>query len=302
MYRRIGMVLFYIMASALAFCVLDLPVRFSEFVSDMPTYMGIKNAVAPATGLLLGPWGVIGTALGALLCGVIDPSAQWNAIAYEIVVIVIEGLGTWLIWHIFTPQHKVRFKKFQDLLKYSIIVTVLAAVSTGLGYLFVDDLMFIPTFLTAMLLAILIGVPAVIIYSGVMCQQPVIPAWYTRYHDIETDVEPNDDSFMALNDQIEELTEQLGLSKRRNFEVMNTVEEVYLRIRTREPNAVIHVTIDCEDVLSLNFEYPGEKNNPLRVAADEDLVALIGLKLIEHRAIRTSYQYWSQTNRVLIVL
>ena len=83
---------------------------------------------------------------------------------------------------------------------------------------------------------------------------------------------------------------------------MNTVEEVYLRIRTHEPNSIIHVTIDCEDVLSLTFEYPGEKINPLRVSADEDLVALIGLKLIEHRAIRTNYQYWSQTNRVFIVL
>ena len=43
----------------MALIVLDLPIRFSKFVTDMPPYLGIKNAVAPASSLMVGPWGVI---------------------------------------------------------------------------------------------------------------------------------------------------------------------------------------------------------------------------------------------------
>lgn len=287
---------------ALAYIILDLPVRFSTFVNDLPPYLGIKNAVSPATGIILGPWGVIGSTLGALVSGILDKTSTWTQIIYEVITIVIEGLSIWFLWHLFTPNHKVRFKKITDLLRYCLLVAALSAVSGLLSFAFVEGGDFLPVFLTHMISSILIGVPAIIIYSGIMCQPPVIPAWYTRLHDIETDIEATDESFMSLMEKVEELTTRLGLSKKRNFEVLNTIEEVYLRIRTHEPEAKVHITIDCEEALSITLAYGGEKCNPLRISAEEDLVALIGLKLIEHRAIRTSYKYVAQTNQVLIVL
>ncbi|MCR5520876.1 MAG: hypothetical protein K6F44_03060 [Lachnospiraceae bacterium] len=286
----------------LAFAVLDLPVRFSKFVNDMPPYLGIKNAVSPASGLMVGPWGVIGSALGAVLCGLIDQAASRTEVLFEVITITFEGLAMWLLWHLFTPNHKVRFKKIGDLLRYTLIVTGISGVSGAVSFLFVPGGDFLPIFLTHFISSILIGIPAIIIYSGIMCQPPVIPAWYTRLHDIEDDIEATDESFLNLNDRVEELTAHLGLSKKRNFEILNTIEEVYLRIRTHEPEATVHITIDCEEALSITFEYKGEKCNPLRISAEEDLVALIGLKLIEHRAIRTSYKYTAQMNQVLIVL
>lgn len=284
----------------LAFVVLDLPVRFSNFV-DVAPYLGIKNAVAPATGLLMGPWGVVGSILGAFVCGLIG-RVEIGLIVFEVISMLIEGVAMWFLWHLFTPNHKVRFKKVSDLLRYCVIVVVVAAASGALSFAFIDGGAFVSVFLMHCISAILLGIPTVIIYSGIMCQPPIIPAWYTRLHDIEADVDPSDESFLELNDRVEELTSSLGLSKKRNFEILNTIEEVYLRIRTHEPEAIVHIIIDVEEALSITFIYKGEKCNPLRISADEDLVALIGLKLIEHRAIRTSYKYSMQTNQVLIVL
>ena len=286
----------------LAFIVLDLPVRFSKFVNDMPPYLGIKNAVAPATALMVGPWGTIGSVLGAVICGIIDKTATWTQIIYEIVTIVILSLGSWFLWHMFTPDHKVRFKTLYDLTKFTAILASLSAANGVLSFAFVSGGDLLPVFLTELISSMLVGIPAIIIYCGIMCQQPVIPPWYTRSHDIEDDIEANDESFIEFNDKVEKLTMRLELPKKRVFEIINTIEEVYLRIRTHEPEATVHITIDCEDALSILFEYKGEKCNPLRISADEDLVALIGLKLIEHRAIRTSYKYSMQTNQVLIVL
>ncbi|MCR5431839.1 MAG: hypothetical protein K6E95_04715 [Lachnospiraceae bacterium] len=287
---------------ALAFIVLDLPVRFSKFVNDMPPYLGIKNAVSPATSLMVGPLGMIGSVIGALVCGLVDKAASMTDVTFEVITVAFEGLAIWFFWHLFTPNHKVRFKKFTDLLRYAVIVAVISAVSGAVSFIFVDGGAFLSVFLTHMITSILIGVPSIIIFSGIMCQSPVIPPWYTRLHDLEDDIEATDDSFLGFNDKVEEFTSRLGLSKKRTFEILNTIEEVYLRIRTHEPEEKVHVTIDCEEALSIMFEYKGEKCNPLRISAEEDLVALIGLKLIEHRAIRTNYKYSAQTNHVLIVL
>ena len=99
---------------ALAYIILDLPVRFSTFVNDLPPYLGIKNAVSPATGIILGPWGVIVSTLGALVSGILDKTSTWTQIIYEVITIVIEGLSIWFLWHLFTPNHKVRFKKITE--------------------------------------------------------------------------------------------------------------------------------------------------------------------------------------------
>lgn len=286
----------------LIFIVLDLPVRFSRFIPEMSVYLGIKNALAPATGLMLGPWGVIGSLLGAAFCGLIDVNASGNCIAYEFVTIIVEGLGAWLMWHAVTPDHRVRFKKFTDLLKYILIILIVSTASAGASFLFVAGGDFFGVLLTHMISDMLLGIPAIIIYCGIMCQDPVIPSWSTRTHDFEESIDATEESYISFTEKLDELSSRLGLSKRRSFEVLNTIEEVYLRIRTHEPEETVRVTIDCGDALSILFEYNGKKCNPLRISADEDLVALIGLKLIEHRAIRTSYKYASQVNKVLIVL
>jgi hypothetical protein len=291
-----------LIACMLALTVLDLPVRFSKFIADMPPYLGIKNAVAPASCLMVGPWGLVGSLIGIVFCGICDVTATWKEIFFEMTAAVIESLGIWLLWHAVTPSHKVRFKKVEDLLKYALITLGVSALSGGVSFLFIDGGNFFAVLIVHFVSILLVGVPAVIIYSGIMCQPAVIPIWCTRLHDIEADVENTDESFLVLNDKLEELAVRLGLSKKRSFEILNTVEEVYLRIRTHEPEVTVHVTIDVEEALSITFTYKGEKSNPLRISADEDLVALIGLKLIEHRAIRTSYRYYSQINEVLIVL
>ena len=295
-------IMLIIVVCMMALIVLDLPIRFSKFVTDMPPYLGIKNAVAPASGLMVGPWGVIGSVLGVIACGLFDAAATWKEIIFELITTVIEGLGMWLLWHAFTPNHKVRFRQATDLLKFALIAAAISLLSGGISFRFIDGGNFLPVTLVHIISTVLIGIPAVIIYGGIMCQPPVIPAWYTRLHDIEADVENTDESFLMLNDKVEELGVRLELSKKRSFEIQNTIEEVYLRIRTHEPEVKIHITIDVEEALSITFVYKGERNNPLRISADEDLVALIGLKLIEHRAIRTSYRYSSQMNEVLIVL
>jgi len=290
-----------IVVCMLAFTVLDLPIRFSRLM-EIPPYLGVKNAVAPTTGLLLGPWGVIGSALGAFFCGAIDELSTWKQVIYELVTVIVEGMGMWLLWHLFTSDHKVRFKKIADLVRYFTICVTLSLISAALIYVFGDKVHFLAIFLTHIATTVLVGIPAIILYSGIMCQPPVIPRWCVRIHDIECDIEATDESFIELNYKVEELTSRLGLSKKRNFEILNTIEEVYLRIRTHEPEETVHITIDCEEALSIMFEYKGKKINPLRISAEEDIVALIGLKLIEHRAIRTNYKYVTQTNQVLIVL
>lgn len=290
----------YIVMCAFIYMIFDIPVQLTGFLKFGPC-IGLKNALTPILGLALGPYGVIGSVIGCI-CSSLVMEVSWQLIAFESVCNVVIGIMVWLTWHLTSRSHKINFKNFLNYVRYISALIVFSALCGFVGSVIIDEVRFLPVTVSYTVLGILVGIPISVIINSVLCVKPVIPGWCVQAVDLEGTIEPNDSSLIAFNARIERFTEEHGCSVKKTFEIINTIEEVYLRIRANEPDTMIHVTLDFDDTLSIRFMYQGEKHNPLKISSDEDLVALIGLKLIEHRAIRTSYKYSQNINYVHVVI
>ena len=86
------------------------------------------------------------------------------------------------------------------------------------------------------------------------------------------------------------------------FIVQNLIEEMYLRILKKFPNAIIDIKANNDVDFSIEFVYIGEKYNPFIMRKDEEEDAIAGLKIIKHRALLAFYSYIYGENRVHIVI
>ena len=75
-----------------------------------------------------------------------------------------------------------------------------------------------------------------------------------------------------------------------------------LRCFAANPDTEIKVSVRLHDSASLRLEYEGEKFNPFRALPGGDEADVIGLKLILHRALRSSHSYHDGINLVHVVV
>lgn len=291
----------YVVLSAMLYIVFDIPIAMTEYLKFAPC-IGLKNALTPIYGLTLGPYGVLGSVLGSLASAPIVGRGT-DYMIFEAYSNAIIGLFVWLFWHFTTRTHKVNFKTTSCYVRYIGSLLIASTISGCLGLVTVgEDFYFLAIVISFTVLGSLCGIPINVIVNGVLCIKPIIPGWYATTVDLEGDIEPTDESLIAFNERAERFADEHGCNVKKSFEILSTIEEVYLRIRANEPNSVLHITLDYDDTLSIRFEYKGEKINPLKIQDEEDLAALIGLKLIEHRAIRTSYRYTQGVNHIHVVI
>jgi len=291
----------YTLIGIICVLVLDLPVRFSTVV-DVPSYLGLKNMLAPMMGLLLGPWGVIGTLLGVLTTGFIGADPIQNII-FEGLCVILESVSLWLLWHAFSQDHRVRFRKATDFIKLLVMLAAVSLASAALSFFFFAGGDFVRVFVVHLFTGSVLGIPVVMLFNMVFCVEPVIPSWCTLSYDVEGVVLDDDDSFDEFSDQLVRYMEETKSSHKEIKSVVDTVTEVYNRINEKVMHEPVKIEIDFNTAtVIIKFEYGGISINPLDIRNDESIAGLAGLRLIQREAVRTSYKYSMSVNHVTVIL
>lgn len=271
----------------LSYFLLDAPVQLTGV---LPSFAGIKNFLPFTLGLFFGIWGVTGCITGCILSGlIVNPNV--SALAYECICIALTGLGMFWCWHKLFKLQKISFKTSRDLMHYIIPL----AVFSGLCFN-------IPVSLAYFLTGLFIGVPVNILFSSILYIDPVMPHGSRCEYDAEFCILSGAESLEEVNDIIEATSGKHGISMKRTFEVQSCFEEFSIRIFNAFPEAKISVQVIYGEAISARLTWPGSKYNPLKIQPDEDEIDVMSLKIIKHRALRASYTYSDNINKVHVVI
>ena len=276
-----------VILSCLAYVLLDIPVRITEF---FPINAGLKSFLPSTLGLFLGPYGIIGCCIGcvfpSLLMGVSRSSA-----AYECWCILVNGIIVWYGWHIFSHSHRIHFKT----LKKYVIFAGLLAVSSALCL----DLKYSLSYFAA---GMIIGLPINILMAGPLAVQQVVPGFYMVNDDAVFSLFSDAESLESANEVLEMTAEEKGVNMKRIFEIESCIEELSIRIFEVLPETELKVRIYYDDAISMRLNYEGKKYNPFIIGKDDDIINIMSLKIIKHRALRASFEYSGGVNHIHVVV
>lgn len=285
--------------------LVDVMVQKAGFLNFNP-YLGLKNFLPVTLALLFGAYGIIGAFVGCSITALIVRTPI-NFVLMEYVCIVIPGFLAWFFWHIGSRTHKIHFKWPINYLRYIIIILISYWLCAMISKVLVGgDMKNI--LIWHISLCILIGIPIDIMYSGLMCLNPILPPLKENgkkiniKDDIVFNLSSSVDSYAALSEMVEDFAMQKKINMKRMFEIQSCIEEFYLRISHAMPNAYIDFRANYDITFSVEFNYIGKKYNPLYIKKGEELDAIAGLSLIKHRALLASYSYLYGENNVHVVI
>ena len=294
--RRAGTVL---LACAVYF-LLDFPIRFTG-AYQFPDCAGIKSFLPFTFGLFFGPSAVAGAALGAACTGLVCGTAAAEILA-ECLCVLLAGMGSWLCWFGIHRNGKTRLESFREVGIYAAMVLGLSALCGGLcGFLAGRELI-LPAAGILGVTGLLVGLPVNILLGGIFCVTPVLPRFCREEGIISFELTPGDPGPGAVNEAIEEDALQKKIPMKRVFEIENCLEELYIRIRKRLPDAGISGKVELGSTISMRIWVDGVKYNPFIKEADEDEMDLVSLKLVRHRALRASWSYTDGQNLIRVVV
>ena len=110
------------------------------------------------------------------------------------------------------------------------------------------------------------------------------------------------ETLTAFNEQLEEYAMSKKVKMKEIFGIQNCIEEVLIRFQEANPDSETRIRVEFHDSVSIDFENEGKRCNPFRSGKDEGTETLMGLKLILHRALRSSYSHQDGCNMVHIVM
>ena len=93
-----------------------------------------------------------------------------------------------------------------------------------------------------------------------------------------------------------------GISLKRVFELQSCLEELSIRIFKAVPDAKIKVGIIYYDAISIRLDYICKKYNPFKINKGEDILDIMSLKIIKHRALRASFVFYKGENKIHVVI
>ena len=298
--RRAGdAALLFLSAFALYF-LLDFPIRISG-AYDFPFLVGMKSFLPMTMGVFFGAPGIAGCVLGAGIGGVLLGSPV-SEILTECICITAAGLISRAVWYLGNRNGNVRIETPRHFAQSILAGILCTLVHTAAAWIVIGQREASVAGLVYIVLGALVAVLVHVLMGNIFCVEPVTPKWSERTHDMRILLRPDDRSPGALNDQIEEIAPERGVSMKRIFELENCIEELYIRIRKELPESEVTGYIDLGTTNSLRLFIPGKKYDPLRAGKDEDAVDLLSLTLIRHRALRASCAYRGGENRIHIVL
>ena len=288
-----------LLVSAAAYLLADLPVQLTGFL-HFGSWIGIKNFLPATLGLFFGPWGAFGGMLGCIATAGILQTPLAEA-AFECVCIAVTGMGMWLLWHLCSGTHWIRFKQIRQYLWYLCLLLGLSLACGLISLPFLEGALW-PTVAAHASLGLLVGLPVNIILGSLFCQEPVLPPFCALERDASGWIDADMSSLDRMNELLEECAVGKKISRKRVFEAQSCIEEVILRVLGAQPAAQILLSVDFSDAISIRFAYAGSKYNPLHTGKQEDEADIMGLKLIKHRAMRATYSRRGGENQLHIVI
>ena len=89
---------------------------------------------------------------------------------------------------------------------------------------------------------------------------------------------------------------------KRVFEIQSCLEELSIRIFNAMPDTKIKINVIYYNAISMKLNYAGEKYNPFRINKGEDVLDIMSLKIIKHRALRASFAFYKGENKIHVVM
>ena len=289
-----------ILLSVAVYILLDLSVRLTGFL-EFGVFIGIKNFLPAAMGLLFGWCGVLGCLVGSILTCVIT-AATLPELLFEGICVLVTGMGMWLLWHIGAKSRRVHLKKAKDYFRYIVLNVLLSAVCGALSFAFMPGGAFLTVFIAYISMNLLVGIPVIILLTSTVCIIPVLPPWCHRTPDVFGSIHSEPSSFDRFNDLLEEYSVLHKISRKSLYGIQNCIEEVVIRIFADNPDALINIEFYYDDSVSLWFIYKGGHCNPFMTDRNKESEDMFGLQLIKHRALRESYKYRRGINQIHIVM
>ena len=241
-------------------------------------------------GLFYGIYGITGCCIGALISGLFLNSAL-KEILFECWCIFITGMIMYYGWHIQSKTHRITFKRVRLIARYIFLAGIGSIMCIRSEYMF-------SYFLTGMLIAL----PVNIFFAGLLHIEPIVPIWSKFLYDIEFELDSSKDSFEKASEILESSAESKGVILKRILETQSCLEELSIRIFKAIPDAVVKVKIIYYDAISMRLEYEGKRYNPFIIDKSEDILDIMGLKIIKHRALRASFFYYDKNNEIHVVI
>ena len=300
--RRIRRYIQIFIACAVIYFVLDFSVRRTGFLRFGDS-IGIKNFLAIIMGLVFGPYGAFGCCAGCILAGGLS-AADFTDILGECVADLIVGIGIWALWHKIPPANGTVFlKRRQEYIKFGSILFVLSVVAGAIAELIYPETAFARYFAAYFVMGIVVGIPVLILLTSIVCINPILPPWATPLKEYEGTLTSDPESLGLFNEGLEEYAfMKHKLTMKEIFGVQNCIEEVHIRLMEKNKDIKSKVWVRFHDSVSIDFEYEGESITPFRAEKNVPEEDLIGLKLILHRALRSSHYYADGMNYVHIVM
>ncbi len=276
-----------ILASAVAYAVIDYPVQTTGLLS---VHSGLKNFMPFTMGLFFGTHGVIGCCIGCVMSFAVL-GLNYSAMLHECAYISVCGLGIWAGWHFFSHSHKIFFRTPKHYARYIILVAVLSAMCFD-----------VKISCSYFICGILIALPLNILFGSVLGVEPVLPAGTSINDDADFVIDADPESLTRANDVLEEAGHTAGEKTKQIFELQSCIEELTIRILKAQPEAKIHVRVRFGYAVSVKMDSEGKKYNPFTITKDEDILDIMSLKIIKHRALRASYSYRNGKNFVHVIV
>ena len=295
-----------IVITSIVYFLADYLVRMTGFL-HFNSCVGLKSFMPATFGILFGIYGIVGQIIGCTFSAMLLSRAI-NLLYYEYAIIVIIGLGMWFTWHINSITHKVHFRYIRNYVRFILLIVIFSAIAGMISNQFTRAYYLPEIIIWNTFLSTLVGIPIMIIYSGLMSLNPILPPLREngKMIKIEDDIrevltiDPN--SFAQFEEKLAIMCEEEKVDMRRSFEMQGLVEEIYLRIVALYPEAIIDVKANYDITFSVEYIYIGKKYNPFRNYRNEDEMSSAGLKLIKHRALLASYSYLYGENNVHVVI
>ena len=152
------------------------------------------------------------------------------------------------------------------------------------------------------LTGILIGLPVNILFGSLLYIEPFVPSFAAVKSDAEFELENVSGSLDKANDFLQDTAMSKGANLKRVFEIESCLEELSIRIFNAIPDAKIKVKVIYYNAISMRLSYLGVKYNPFIINKGEDVLDIMSLKIIKHRALRASFIFHSGENNIHVVI
>lgn len=305
-FRFIRKNLRYIYISAIIYFCFDYFIQVTHFLQCY-SFVGLKSFLPVTLGLNFGLYGVIGELIAVLITHLLLKTGNVFFIQ-EIIIIVVMGLGAWFMWHLQSYTHRIHFKYLINFIRYIIIISFLSLICATIGLFVVNSIAFEEILTWNISMNILIGIPINIIYAGLMNLDPILPPLYINgerikeKNDLLYTLDSNAESFQIFVSKVDEILENAKVDFKKIFTIQNLIEEIYVRILNKLPDAVIDIKANCDVNFSIEFIYIGKKYNPFILMKNEEEASIAGLNIIKHKALLAFYSYIYGENKVHIVI